>query len=234
MPVNPDTRSAASRDPEAPVRRVRVWDLPTRLFHWLAVVLVALAYVTERENWIDWHVRIGETLLALVLFRLLWGCFGSETARFARFVASPAAAVDHLRHLFHREPDRQPGHNPAGGWMVLVLLALLFIETLSGIYVYNEVADEGPLAGIVPGWIANGIATLHAVVWDVLLVAIALHLLAIVAYAAIKGHNLVRPMITGYKRLPGAVRAPRMVSPLLAVVLLIAASAVVALLAAYV
>jgi cytochrome b len=233
MPANPDTRSAPSHEIRT-ARRVRVWDLPTRLFHWLAVLLVIGAYVTERENWIDWHVRIGETLLALVLFRLLWGCVGSDTARFSRFLASPAAAVDHLRHLFQREPDQQPGHNPAGGWMVLVLLILLLVETLTGIYVYNEVADEGPLSAIVPGWIANGIATLHAVVWDALMAAIALHLLAIVAYALIKRHNLVRPMITGYKRLPDSVRAPRMVSPLLAVMLLIGAAVVVALLAAYV
>jgi hypothetical protein len=99
-----------------PVRRpVLVWDAPVRLFHWLVVVLVTAAYVTLKLNWIDWPVRVGESLLALVIFRLLWGFFGSETAPFCSFVASAAAALRHLRRLFRREPDVQVGHNAAGG-----------------------------------------------------------------------------------------------------------------------
>ncbi len=214
-------------------RRVLVWDAPTRLFHWLVVVLVASAYATLKLNWIDWHVRIGEALLALLLFRVLWGCFGSETARFGSFVASPAAALRHLRHLFRREPDDQVGHNAAGGWMVLLLLALLLLETLSGLYVYNEVADEGPLSEWVPAWIANAISTLHAVVWDVLLAAVAMHVLVITLYALVKGHNLVRPMLTGYKPLPASVAAPRQTPAWLALLMLIAGAIAVMLLAAY-
>jgi cytochrome b len=123
--------------PAWPCRRsVPVWDVPTRLFHWLVVVLVPAAYATWKLNWMDWHVRIGETLLALVLFRLLWGCFGSETARVHNFLTSPAAAWRHLRHVFRREADQQVGHNPTGGWRVLLLLALLLgVEALSLIYV---------------------------------------------------------------------------------------------------
>ena len=95
-----------------------VWDLPTRLFHWLAIILVLAAWLTERLNWMDWHAFAGKALLALLLFRLAWGVVGSDTARFARFVASPRAAALHLARLFHREPDEQIGHNAAGGWMV--------------------------------------------------------------------------------------------------------------------
>jgi cytochrome b len=220
--------------PVQPVRRrVLVWDAPTRLFHWLVVVLVAGAYATLKLNWMDWHVRIGEALLALVLFRLLWGCFGSETARFGSFVASPESAVRHLRHLFRREPDLQVGHNAAGGWMVLLLLALLLTETLSGLYVYNEVADEGPLSEWVPAWIADAISTLHAVVWDVLLAAVTLHVLVIALYAVVKGHNLLRPMLSGYKPLPTTVAAPRQKPILLALLLLLIGAAVVILLAVY-
>lgn len=214
-------------------RRVLVWDAPTRLFHWLVVALVAAAYGTLKLNWIDWHVRVGEALLALLLFRVLWGCFGSETARFRSFVASPAAALRHLRHLLRREPDVQVGHNAAGGWMVLLLLTLLLTETLSGLYINNEVADEGPLSEWVPAWIANAISTLHAVVWDVLLAAVALHVLAITLYAVLKGHNLLRPMLTGYKSLPASVAAPRQTPAWLALLMLIAAAVVVILLAAY-
>ena len=220
--------------PVQPVRRrVLVWDAPTRLFHWLVVVLVAGAYATLKLNWMDWHVRIGEALLALVLFRLLWGCFGSETARFRSFVATPSSALRHLRHLFRREPDLQVGHNAAGGWMVLLLLALLLLETLSGLYIYNEVADEGPLSEKVPAWIANAISTLHAVVWDVLLAAVTLHVLVIAFYAVVKGHNLLRPMLSGYKPLPSTIAAPRQRPMLLALFLLLIGAAVVVLLAVY-
>ncbi|MEW6341283.1 MAG: cytochrome b/b6 domain-containing protein [Paraburkholderia sp.] len=219
---------------EQPVRRrVLVWDAPTRLFHWLVVALVAAAYATLKLNWIDWHVRVGEALLALLLFRVLWGCFGSETARFRSFVASPVAALRHLRHLFRREPDVQVGHNAAGGWMVLLLLSLLLLETLSGLYVYNEVADEGPLSEWVPAWIANAISMLHGLVWDALLAAVALHLLVITLYALVKGHNLVRPMLTGYKPLPASVAAPRQTPAWLALLMLVAGAVVVILLAAY-
>jgi cytochrome b len=230
--MDPEPRAFSS--PRPGERTVRVWDFPTRLFHWLTVVLVAGAYLTQRFNWIDLHVRIGETLLALVLFRLLWGCFGSETARFRSFVASPAAAFRHLRDVLHREPDTQVGHNAAGGWMVLLLLALLLVETLTGIYVYNEVSDEGPLSAIVPAAFANAISWLHAFGWDLLLAAVVLHVCAIAVYAVAKGHNLIGPMLTGRKRLPASMPAPARAPLWLAALLLVCAAIVVALLAAYV
>jgi len=219
--------------PTQPSRPVLVWDGPTRLFHWLVVVLVAAAYATSKLNWMDWHVRIGEALLALVLFRLLWGFFGSETARFHSFLRAPAAAWQHLRHLFRREADLQVGHNSAGGWMVLLLLALLLGETLSGLYVNNDVADDGPLTQWVPAAIANAITALHTILWDALLAAVALHVLAIAVYAVAKGHNLLRPMLTGRKRLPERFRAPRQASVMLALLLLIISATLVTLLATY-
>jgi cytochrome b len=190
------------------MRKIVIWDAPTRLFHWLTAALVAAAYATWRLNWMDWHARAGYALLALVVFRLLWGIFGSETARFARFLASPRLAAQHLARLFRREPDRQAGHNPAGGWMVVALLSLLLGETLSGIYVNNDVADEGPLTELVPVSIANLITALHDIFWQALLAAVALHVLAIFVYWAVKRQNLVLPMITGRKTLPPGVRPP--------------------------
>ena len=97
--------------------------------------------------------------------------------------------------------------------MVLLLLALLLAETLTGLYVANDMADEGPLTEIVPAWAANAIASAHAILWDALLAAIVLHVLAIAAFAAIKGQNLLRPMITGTKVLPASIAAPRTGSP---------------------
>jgi cytochrome b len=199
--------------------KIRVWDLPTRLFHWGAVALVIVAYVTWRLNWMDWHVRAGEVLLALVLFRILWGVWGSDTARFARFIAGRREAARYLAHALRREPDRQIGHNPAGGWMVVLLLVLLLAETLTGLYVNNDVSDEGPFTELAPAAVANAITALHTILWDALLAAMALHLMAILTYALAKGQNLVQPMITGHKILPSAVPQPRMASAVRALVL---------------
>jgi cytochrome b len=202
-------------------RIVLVWDAPIRVFHWLIVALLAAAYATWRLNWMVWHGWVGDAVLTLLLFRLLWGFFGGDTARFSHFLASPRIVFQHLKYALRREPDRQVGHNPAGGWMVLLLLALLLAETLTGLYVANDIADEGPLTEIVPAWAANAIASSHAILWDALLVAIVLHVLAIAGFAAIKGQNLLRPMITGTKILPASVAAPRAGSRARAVLLLL-------------
>lgn len=212
-------------------RAVVVWDAPTRLFHWLVAALVAAAYATWRLNWMDWHTRIGDALLALLLFRLMWGFFGSDTARFSRFVASPQATAQHLRFALLREPDRQIGHNPAGGWMVLLLLLLLVVETLSGVYIANDIADVGPFTEIAPAPVADAIEASHAIVWDALLAAILLHVLAIFAYAAAKGQNLLRPMITGTKDLPAGLPAPRLASPARAILFLACGAAAAAVIA---
>ncbi|MGH9485794.1 MAG: cytochrome b/b6 domain-containing protein [Terriglobales bacterium] len=202
------------------MRKIVIWDAPTRLFHWLAAALVLAAYVTWRLNWMDWHDWTGYGLLALVLFRLLWGFFGSESALFSRFLASPRAVIRYLAHALRREPDRQAGHNPAGGWMVLLMLALLLGETLTGIYVNNEVAVEGPLTELVPVRLADLITDLHNIFWQLLLAAVVLHVVAVIVYWAAKRQNLVLPMISGRKTLPPGVAPPAMAGPLRALLLL--------------
>ena len=202
------------------MQKIVVWDVPTRLFHWLTVILVAAAYATWRVNWMDWHAYAGYALLALVVFRLLWGFFGSETARFARFLAAPRRAAGHLAQLLRREPDRQVGHNAAGGWMVLLLLALLLAETLTGIYINNDIADVGPFTELAPAPVANFISALHDVFWQALLVAVTLHVLAVVLYWAAKRQNLLLPMITGCKMLPLGVRPPAQAGALRALLFL--------------
>ncbi len=201
----------AAQDAASATSEIVVWDLPTRLFHWLAVGLIVAAYATLRLNWMDWHARAGYALLVALLFRLLWGLFGSETARFSRFLVSPGRAARHLAHALRREPDRQIGHNPAGGWMVLLLVALMLGQTLSGLYVGNDIAEEGPLTESVPPVVTNLINDLHdRILWDALLAAVAVHVLAVLAYAAVKRHNLVVPMVTGRKTLPTGTPPPRM------------------------
>jgi len=201
-------------------RECVVWDLPTRLFHWAAAALVVCAYATARLNWMEWHAWAGYALLAVLLFRLSWGVLGSETARFSNFVVSPGAALRHLAHAFGETGERQVGHNPAGGWMILVLIALMFGQTLSGLYVDNDISVSGRWTEIVPASIANLIEDAHdRYVWDGLLAAVALHLIAILAYA-VRGQNLVGPMISGRRRLPADTRGPHITGSARALLLL--------------
>jgi cytochrome b len=221
------------KDRQIPLYKVLVWDVATRLFHWLTVALVIACYISWRMNWMDWHAWTGEALLALVLFRLLWAFFGSETARFSNFLASPRAAARYLANLFRRQPDCQIGHNPIGGWMVALLLALLLAEALTGLYVANEVADQGPLTEIVPAVVADLITDLHSYFWDALLIAAILHVLAVLLYAAVLRQDLVTPMITGRKALPRDTRPPRLASAARAALLLGCSALVAAALATY-
>lgn len=220
-------------DRQIRLHKVLVWDTATRLFHWLTAALVIACYFSWRINRMDWHAWTGDALLALVLFRLLWAFFGSETARFSAFLASPRAAALYLAQLVRREPDRQIGHNPVGGWMVLLLLALLLAEALTGIYVANEVADQGPLTETVPAVVANVITDLHSYFWDALLAATVLHVMAILLYAAVIRHDLVTPMITGCKTLPQDTKCPRLASAARAVFLLGCSVMAAAMLATY-
>lgn len=206
---------------------MRVWDIPTRLFHWALVVLVAACYVTEQAYWMDLHFLCGYAVLTLLIFRIVWGFLGSQTARFGNFVKNPVLAARHLARLFRREPDDEIGHNPAGGWMVLLLLALLLVSAVSGLFSNDDIAAEGPLAKYVSKYTSDIFSGVHDIVWDFLLAAIVLHILAILAYAVFKGQNLVRPMITGKKRLPATLRPPRMANPLLAVAVFLISIALV-------
>jgi cytochrome b len=210
------------------MQRIKVWDLPVRLFHWSIVVLIAAAWVTQEFNLMDWHVWCGYAILTLLLFRVIWGFVGSDTARFSQFLKSPIAALRHLAHLRRREEDREIGHNAAGGWMVLVMLALLGVQAGTGLFSNDDGNTEGPLMHLVDKEQSDWLSKIHALNFNLILAVIVLHVLAIVAYAMLKRQNLVRPMLTGRKDMPGNTVAPRLVSPVWAVVSLAAAVGIVA------
>lgn len=207
--------------------RIRVWDAPTRLFHWAIVLLVATSWVTQEFDWMRWHFLSGYTLLTALLFRLAWGLVGSETARFRHFLRSPLAALRHLRELPRHRSDSIIGHNAAGGWMVIVLLLLLSVQVGTGLCANDEISAQGPLANLVGDRWSDNLTHIHSVNFKLIEAAIVLHLLAILAYRLL-GHDLLRPMITGWKRLPSAAASPRMASPLLALAILVIAALAVA------
>lgn len=205
-----------------------VWDAPTRLFHWAIVVLVFTSWLTQHEGWMGWHFYSGYALLTLLLFRLGWGFIGSETARFGRFLRAPWHALHHLRDLPRRQPDTAVGHNPAGGWMVVALLALLAFQVGTGLCANDQADTYGPFADALGQSLSDRLTRLHALGFTLIEIAVALHVLAIGIYALVKRHDLVRPMITGRKRLPPEAPAPRLVSPWRAAALLAAAAVLVA------
>ena len=202
-----------------PTRQIRVWDAPTRLFHWTIVGLLGLSWLTESRGWMELHFLSGYSVIALLLFRLAWGFLGSETARFTHFLKSPAAALQHLARLHQREPDTTVGHNAAGGWMVILMLSLLALQAATGLCANDDGDTEGPLFKYVGKARSDWLSHIHAVNFKLIQLVVVAHVGAIVAYAVLKRHDLVRPMITGRKRLPDGLIPPSLVSPLRALVL---------------
>ncbi len=223
-------RPTGPPQPRVPNLLMRVWDAPTRLFHWAIVVLMTFSYVAVQRGWMQLHFISGYTVLTLLLFRLAWGFVGSETSRFRQFLRSPVHGLRHLAAFGKREPDTEIGHNAAGGWMVLAMLALLLVQVGSGLFSNDDIDAKGPLAHRVSKAGSDWLSGLHTTSFYILLGLVVLHIVAIIAYAVVKRHDLVRAMVTGKKRLPANLRQPRFASPLLAAgILALAAGAVWAL-----
>jgi cytochrome b len=213
---------------EEPVRQVKVWDGWIRLFHWSIVVLIMVSWVSMRTENFEVHYVSGYTVLTLLLFRVAWGLVGSDTARFTRFLRSPLAGLRHLGRFRRREPDTEIGHNAAGGWMVLVLLGLLLVQAVTGLFANHEPGFDydahGPLALTVTDRLSARLTGVHHFNFNLILAAVALHVLAVLAYRVVKGHDLIGPMITGFKSLPARLSPPRMGSPALAAAFLAVAA----------
>lgn len=214
-------------------RWIKVWDAPTRLFHWAIVILVLTSYVTARTGFIEWHFRSGYAILGLLLFRIGWGIAGSETARFSDFVRGPRAAMMHLAE-FIRPPDgsaraapHAAGHNPAGAYMVVALLGLLLFQAVTGLFANDGLMVEGPLASYAGGALSDRLTGWHGLGFDLILVAVGMHVLAVLLYAVVARQDLVRPMITGWSKLPASIAQPRMASLLRAAIMLAVAAGLV-------
>ena len=184
-------------------KTIPVWDLPTRLFHWALVACIALAWVTaEAEGaFFVLHIFFGESVVALVIFRLIWGVVGGRHARFADFVRPWSAVKAHFATLSSRLPSHASahplGHNPAAGWMVLALLAFSFLAAASGLFIAED-DFTGPFAHTI-GAIDDD---LHEGVANFLLILIVVHVCAALVMIVFFGENLIRAMWTGDKSRP--------------------------------
>jgi cytochrome b len=188
--------------PETPKRngmnskRIRLWDLPTRLFHWLLVVAMVAMVVTGQlgGNLMEWHGRIGLFVIGLIVFRLVWGVVGSTYARFCQFFPTPAKLRAYLRGEWRGE-----GHNPLGALSVFGLLGLLTVQTLTGLVSNDDIAFVGPLYDLVGRDWSNRLTGIHHLLSDVLIGLVVLHIAAIGYYGHFKKQKLLKPMVTGWK-----------------------------------
>ena len=193
----------------------RVWDLPTRLFHWALVLLIALSWWSAETGRTSLHLWFGYGALFLLFFRILWGFLGSSTARFSAFVRGPGAVVEYVRNRF-RWPVA--GHAPLGAVSVLALLALLLIQVGTGLFAMDEDGlFPGPLAYLVSVGASDALTELHEELFDWLLILISLHIAAILLYRLVLGRNLLGPMITGKADLPRGMEPMRPATPLVAI-----------------
>ena len=181
---------------------VRVWDPYIRIFHWLLVIGIAGSWITGENGWYETHYQIGLCVGWLIIFRILWGFVGSRTARFSHFIKGPAALFAYLKTMFARKPSHAFGHNAGGGLMVLVLLLAVGIQAFTGLFNTDDVLFDGPLYDNVPESVTKLAGFLHARVFNILLILIALHVLVIAMYFVWKRENLVRAMVTGRAVLP--------------------------------
>lgn len=179
-------------------RRIRVWDLPTRIFHWLLVALIVAAVATGKigGGLMDWHGRIGLAILGLFTFRIAWGIIGSSHARFASFVPTPTSISAYLRGQW-----TGVGHNPLGAISVFALLVLVGLQLGTGLFGNDDIAFDGPLSNLIAKELSDRLTGIHKYSINFLIALIALHIGAVAFYGLVKKDNLVKPMITGWKDL---------------------------------
>jgi cytochrome b len=191
-------------------RRVRVWDLPSRLFHWLLVALIGAQWLTANGDvsWMWLHQWGGYAILALVIWRLLWGFVGSPTARFANFLRGPRAVTTYARGLLHEEHPVIIGHNPLGGWSVVLMLLLIALQAGTGLFSSDDILTEGPLAHLVGSDWVGFLTAVHHISFNLLLALVVLHIGAVFLHLFVGEDDLVTPMLTGRKRIPATTVAP--------------------------
>ena len=216
--AGPADPSAGSASP-AGARSVAAWDLPTRLFKWTLVTLVLLSWATQAagDRWLGLHIQLGHAVLILLVFRLLWGLVGSSTARFASWVAWPWNAVSYGAQLVRGRGRPYLGHNPLGGWMIILLLAFVAAQGVTGLFTAdNNGLSGGPFANLDfgdPTPIQRAFGAWHHLAFNLLLGLIAIHVFTNLFYEAAKGDPVISAMVTGRKPAEPFADEPEMVAP---------------------
>ncbi len=216
-----------------PKKTIKVWDSGIRLFHWTLAVLFCLsAYSAFQDKfgiYADMHLNAGVATLMLVIWRILWGVVGSDTARFSQFVKSPTAGFAHIKQMVAGLPYKSIGHNPLGGLSVALMLVLLLAQAMMGLFASDGMIFSGPLSAEVTGSLSSDLTEWHALLGRILIGVVAFHVLVVVVYGVLKRVNLVWPMISGNVGTEPSTPAPTMKPGWMALLLFIAAGATVCL-----
>lgn len=180
---------------------IPVWDLPTRLFHWLLVALVAISFVTAKAggNAMQYHECSGVAILVLLVFRLIWGFVGSRPSQFRDFVKGPVAVWQYANGLARGNAVPYLGHNPLGGWSVLAMLLVVMLQACLGLFANDDIITEGPLFLWVSKATSDRLTRIHRINQYVIMGLTAIHILAVAFHFFIERENLLKPMITGTK-----------------------------------
>lgn len=184
---------------------VRIWDLPTRLFHWALAGCVIGSVVSAKVggNAMVWHFRLGYVVLTLILFRLIWGVVGGRWSRFSSFIYAPGTTLRYLRGETRPGEHLDVGHSPTGALSVFALLAVLAAQAASGLFADDEISNTGPLIKFVSGGASERLTHWHKAYGQWLIITlVVLHVAAIVYYRARRNKDLIGPMVGGDKALP--------------------------------
>lgn len=225
-------------------KKVKVWDMPTRVFHWALVLLILLSYLTGEIGGFEFttpegnmvgnmtvHMWSGLGILGLLIFRIVWGFIGSTTSRFTDFVKGPSAMFDYMGGVAKRSVKFVAGHNPAGGAVVVVMLLLLLAQACTGLFSKEDdfFGVAGPLNGLVDEETGKKITGIHQLIWPYIEILVIVHILANLFYWLVLKHNLIPAMFTGYRDAPAAasVTHVKFASNILALAVMAVAAGVV-------
>ncbi|TWX47419.1 cytochrome b/b6 domain-containing protein [Colwellia hornerae] len=178
-----------------------IWDLPLRIFHWLfSCTVIASWYTSDQDNnLIELHMQLGFFALGLLVFRILWGFLGTKHSLFSSFFPTPKRLIKYISDIKNKQVQKSSGHNPLGSLMVILMIVLISLQAISGLFINDDVFSSGPYYDSVSKEVEQVMVFLHHNVFDFMIAAIGLHLLAIVYYVHVKKQSLILPMITGKK-----------------------------------
>ena len=183
-----------------------VWDLPVRIFHWCFVaVLIALWYTSDQDNGlIEIHMKLGYTALGLILFRLIWGVFGTKHAKFINFVPSFTQLKAYIQDLSVGKVKHHIGHNPLGSLMVIVILFAVLLQATSGLFISDDIFSAGPYNGVLSSELEKLLKTIHSNGFNIIATLSAIHICAVLYYVLVKKQQLIKPMFNGKKTIDDA------------------------------
>jgi cytochrome b len=186
--------------------KIRVWDIPIRLFHWTFAGLFIFLILSGKylDNMMQWHMRAGYGIIALAIFRILWGCFGTYYARFAQFIRSPFQAISYLKDTLTGKAEHYLGHNPAGAWMVVALILGLSLQATTGLFISDEILWDGPFYGVLSDDLTSLAGTIHINAEWYLIALVAIHIAAVLFHLFRYKEPLISAMIHGKKPNPTA------------------------------